>query len=139
MCQNGRSAYATIQTHVFLYIRISVCTEMRLAVFILCSTISYMRARSATKTTRVTISLPAAMVQATDRQRLIELRNRSEIVREALRAYLSRIPTDRATPAEERAFARGDREIARGEYVTLHQLHHAMDGHHHQSRSKAAR
>jgi metal-responsive CopG/Arc/MetJ family transcriptional regulator len=72
-----------------------------------------------TKTTRVTISLPVAMVKAADRQGKIEMRNRSETMREALRYYLSRIPADEATPAEIAALNRGKKEIAQGNYVAF--------------------
>jgi Arc/MetJ-type ribon-helix-helix transcriptional regulator len=79
------------------------------------------------------------MVKAADKQGRVELRNRSELMREALRYYLSRIPTDEASPAELAAFTRGKREIARGDYVTLTQLKHDMDSHRHTKRTKAAR
>jgi metal-responsive CopG/Arc/MetJ family transcriptional regulator len=71
------------------------------------------------RTTRVTISLPAEMVKAADRQGRMELRNRSEMMREALRYYLARVPTDEATQAELTALRRGKDEIARGDFVTL--------------------
>jgi metal-responsive CopG/Arc/MetJ family transcriptional regulator len=71
------------------------------------------------KTTRITISLPAEMVKAADRQGRMELRNRSEMMREALRYYLARVPTDEATQAELMALRRGKDEIARGDFVTL--------------------
>ena len=71
------------------------------------------------RTTRVTISLPAEMVEAADRQGRMELRNRSEMMREALRYYLARVPTDEATQAELAALRRGKDEIARGDFVTL--------------------
>jgi metal-responsive CopG/Arc/MetJ family transcriptional regulator len=86
-------------------------------------------------TTRVTISLPAAMVKAADRQGRLELRNRSEMMREALRHYLARVSTDEATQAEIAAFKRGKAEIARGDYVTLTQLRHDMDSHRHEERT----
>jgi Arc/MetJ-type ribon-helix-helix transcriptional regulator len=98
-----------------------------------------MRTTTKNKTTRVTISLPAAMVKQADRQGRIEMRNRSEMMREALRYYLTRIPTDTATPAELRAFRRGKAEIARGDFVTLTNLVHDMDRHPHQDRPKTAR
>jgi metal-responsive CopG/Arc/MetJ family transcriptional regulator len=81
------------------------------------------------RTTRVTISLPAEMVKAADRQGRMELRNRSEMMREALRYYLARVPTDEATTEELVALTRGKDEIARGDFVTLRHPQHHMDGH----------
>ena len=92
-----------------------------------------------TTTTRITISLPAAMAKAAEEQGRLELRNRSELVREALRQYLKRIPTSEATRSELEALERGRKEIARGEYVTLNQLRHGMDGRRHSHRAKADR
>jgi hypothetical protein len=40
------------------------------------------------------------------------------MIREALRYYLTRVPTDEATRNEVAALERGRREIARGGYVT---------------------
>ena len=91
------------------------------------------------KTTRVTISLPTEMVRAADRQGQIELRNRSEMMREALRYYLARVPTDEATQAEIAALRRGKKEIAHGKFVTLSQLVHDMDGHRRTQRTQATR
>lgn len=91
------------------------------------------------KTARITISLPIEMVRAADRQRRLELRNRSDMMREALRYYLARIPTDEATQAEMAAFKRGKAEIARGDFVTLTQLRHDMDSHRHEKRTQATR
>lgn len=75
----------------------------------------------------MTISLPPQMVKEVERMRKVEHRTRSELVREALRAYISgRFTVVRASAAEVRALKRGRREHARGEYVTLDQLLHAM-------------
>ena len=79
------------------------------------------------------------MVKATDQQGKMEMRNRSEMIREALRYYLARVPTDEATQAEIAAFRRGKREVASGAFVTLDQLKHDMDSHRHQDRAKATR
>jgi len=79
------------------------------------------------------------MIKAADRQRRLEMRNRSEMMREALRYYLARVPTDEATQAEIAAFKRGKKELARGDYVTLAQLKHDMDSHRHTHRAKTAR
>ncbi len=114
-----------------------VATVAAVALFILSSIMSYMS--KTMRTTRVTISLPAEMMRAADRQGRLELRNRSEMVREALRYYLARVPNDDATAAEVAALRRGKREIARGDFVTLNQLTHGMDGHRRTKRTKAAR
>lgn len=79
------------------------------------------------------------MLKAAEVQGQRELRNRSEMIREALRYYLSRVPTDTATKSERSALERGSKEIARGEYVTLNQLHHEMDGHRRSNGSKTTR
>lgn len=79
------------------------------------------------------------MVKAAEEQGRLELRNRSEMIREALRHYLKRIPTSDATRSEIAALERGRREIARGDYITLNQLRHGMDGHRRSHRTKAAR
>jgi mRNA-degrading endonuclease RelE of RelBE toxin-antitoxin system len=62
------------------------------------------------------------MLEATEEQGRLELRNRSEMIREALRYYLTRIPTEPATRGDVATPEQGRREIARGEYVTLNQL-----------------
>ena len=76
----------------------------------------------------LSISLPADMVTLVDRAAKLEHRTRSELVREALRAYLGRkIPVVTASPRELARIARGRREIDRGEFVTLDQILHAVD------------
>jgi len=75
----------------------------------------------------MTISLPPQMAREVERARKAEHRTRSELIREALRTYLSdRFPVVRASAAELQALRRGRREHARGEYVTLDELLHAM-------------
>ncbi len=58
-----------------------------------------------------------------------EHRTRSELVREALRVYLSArlIPAERPTPAEARAYRRGMAAYERGDYVTLGEYLDGMD------------
>jgi len=76
----------------------------------------------------LSISLPADMVTLVDRAAKLEHRTRSELVREALRAYLGRkIPVVTVSPRERARIARGRREIERGEFVTLDQILHGMD------------
>ena len=56
-----------------------------------------------------------------------EQRTRSELVREALRAYLNtRVPIVAASKAELAAIRRGRAEIENGEYVTLDELFHGL-------------
>lgn len=75
----------------------------------------------------LTISLPPEMAKDVERVRRAEHRTRSELVREALRTYLSRrVPTVEASPGELRAIRRGRAEFKRGEYVTLDELLHAL-------------
>lgn len=76
----------------------------------------------------LSISLPSEMVTLVDRAARVEHRTRSELVREALRAYLGRkIPVVEASKEERAAIKRGRREIERGQYVTLEQILHGMD------------
>ena len=53
-----------------------------------------------------------------------EHRTRSELVREALRTYIStrRFPEEIPTPAELRAIRRGRAAYKRGDYITLDEL-----------------
>jgi len=75
----------------------------------------------------MTISLPPAMLHEFERVRKAESRTRSELVREALRAYFeNRYPVVEASKAELRAIRRGRAEIKRGHYVTLDQLLHDL-------------
>lgn len=62
------------------------------------------------------------MAEHIDRAAEREQRTRSELVREALRLYLSGILSEEATEAECAAIERGSAEIRNGEYVTLTQL-----------------
>ena len=85
-------------------------------------------AKSST-TALITVSLPRAMAAKVEKVRKAEQRTRSELVREALRTYFelaSRFPEAEATPAETRALDRGRKQVARGEYVTLDQLHREL-------------
>lgn len=76
----------------------------------------------------MTISLPPEMIEQVENIRKVEHRTRSELVREALRAYFSnRFPVVSASPAELRAIRRGRMAMERGDYVTLDQLLHALE------------
>ena len=79
------------------------------------------------------------MLEATDRQAQLELRDRSELVREALRRYLARIPVVDATPAEVGALERGRAEHARSDFVPLEELTHDLARHRQPKRAQRAR
>jgi len=76
-------------------------------------------------TKTLTISLPSQLVAELDRVREREHRSRSEILREALRRYITRAERGRmilvedALPEEMKAMRRADEEYARGECVRL--------------------
>jgi hypothetical protein len=61
------------------------------------------------------------MAKQVERAMKAEQRNRSELVREALRSYLSAqlAPGEVPTPAEAKAYRRGMAAYKRGDYVTL--------------------
>jgi len=73
------------------------------------------------ETETFTISLPPAMAQQVERAMKAEHRTRSELVREALRVYLSgrMVPVESPTASETRAYRRGMAAYRRGDYVTL--------------------
>ena len=74
-----------------------------------------------------TISLPESMAKQVEEAMEAEQRTRSELVREALRAYLNRrVPIVAASKAELAAIRRGRAEIENGEYVTLDELFHGL-------------
>ena len=68
-----------------------------------------------------------------------EQRTRSELVREALRAYLNkRVPVVVASKTELAAIRRGRAEIENGEYVTLDELLHGLAATHRKTSRKKA-
>lgn len=68
----------------------------------------------------MTISLPPAMVRQFEHVRKAESRTRSELVREALRAYFeARYPAVPPTAAELAALRRGRAAFRRGDAVPL--------------------
>jgi predicted transcriptional regulator len=81
------------------------------------------------ETTTFTVSLPPAMAEQVERARKAENRTRSELVREALRVYLSArfVPVESPTAAEVRAYSRGLAAYKRGNYVTLEGYLDGMD------------
>ena len=75
----------------------------------------------------ISVSIPKEMLPEIEKALGHAYRNRSELIREALRRYLSRdlervIPIDKAKPDEIDAIKRGRGEFARGEYVRLEDL-----------------
>lgn len=76
----------------------------------------------------MTISLPPEMIDQVERVRKVEHRTRSELVREALRTYMeSRYPAVTPSLEDIRALRRARREHARGQFVNLDDLIHALD------------
>ena len=76
----------------------------------------------------VTVSRPPQLVAELNRVRECEHRTRSEILRDALRRYITvaerdrMIPVEDALPEEIEAMRRADEEYARGECVRLEDL-----------------
>jgi predicted transcriptional regulator len=88
-------------------------------------------------TQTMTVSLPPTLVRQFEEVRKRESRTRSELVREALRAYFeSRYPAVRATKAEIAALRRGRAAFRRGNFVSLNQFLHDVDSSTHRSRTK---
>lgn len=70
----------------------------------------------------MTISLPRQMIHEVERVRKSEHRTRSELIREALRAYFNArrgFPTYTPTAAELREIEEGRTAMRRGQYYTL--------------------
>jgi predicted transcriptional regulator len=90
------------------------------------------------ESTTFTISLPPAMAKEIDRAMKAEHRTRSELVREALRIYLSArlLPTELPTPAEARAYRGGMAAYKRGDSITLQEYVDGLDRHPRRSRKK---
>lgn len=88
-------------------------------------------------TETMTVSLPPALVYQFEEVRKIESRTRSELVREALRAYFeSRYPADSPTREELSALRRGRAAFRRGDAVSLKAFLHDVEPHHHRSGAK---
>src|SRR5271165_18876 len=88
-------------------------------------------------TQTMTISLPPAMVRQFEQVRKAESRTRSELVREALRAYFeARYPAVPPTRAELAALRRGRAAFRRGDAVPLMQFLHGVESRAHRSGAK---
>jgi Arc/MetJ-type ribon-helix-helix transcriptional regulator len=87
-----------------------------------------------------TVSLPPAMAKEIQLAMKAEHRTRSELVREALRLYLSArlIPAELPTSAEARAYRRGMAAYRRGDSVTLQEYLDGMDRRPRRSRKKVS-
>ncbi len=75
----------------------------------------------------ISISIPEEMLPELNDAARREHRRRSELIREALRRYLSSrqerlIPLDEALPDEVEAIKRGRAELEQGEFVRLEDL-----------------
>ena len=81
------------------------------------------------ETVTFTVSLPPAMAREVERAMKSEHRTRSELVREALRTYLSArlAPAEILAPAEARAYRRGMAAYRRGDSMTLREYVDGMD------------
>ena len=95
------------------------------------------------RTTQImSISLPPAMVRQFEEVRKKESRTRSELVREALRAYFEeRYPAVTPTPAALAALRRGRAAFRRGNSVSLTQFldglaTNGLEPSHHRPRAK---
>ncbi len=90
--------------------------------------------------TTLTVSLPPAMAKQVKQAMKVENRTRSELVREALRVYLSAklVPVERPTAAEARAYRAGASAYKRGDYVTLGEFIDGVDRRPRRARSKVS-
>jgi metal-responsive CopG/Arc/MetJ family transcriptional regulator len=88
----------------------------------------------------MTISLPPAMAKQMERVHKVEIRTRSELLREAWRLYFeSRYPIYTPTKAELSGIRKGRADFRRGDFVTLSQLHHELETSRQQKRKKRTR
>ena len=79
----------------------------------------------------ISVSIPEEMLPEIDDAARRERRNRSELIREALRRYLSSsrgrmIALANAEPDEVEAVKRGRAQFERGEFVRLEDLQHDL-------------
>jgi len=88
-------------------------------------------------TETMTVSLPPALVRQFEEVRKKESRTRSELVREALRAYFeSRYPAVEPTKAELASLRRGRAAFRRGDAVPLKAFLHDLESINHRSGAK---
>ncbi len=85
----------------------------------------------------MTVSLPQALVRRFEEVRKVESRTRSELVREALRAYFeNRYPILSPTKAELAALRRGRVAFRRGNSLSLKKFLHGLESPTRRSRAK---
>jgi metal-responsive CopG/Arc/MetJ family transcriptional regulator len=85
----------------------------------------------------MTVSLPPALVRQFERVRRAESRTRSELVREALRAYFERrYPAVQPSESELAALRRGRAAFRRGDVVSLSEFLHELEPSTHRPRAK---
>ncbi len=94
---------------------------------------------NATKYKHFSVSLPEDMARMVDRAAAMEHRTRSELVREALRRYIERIPVAVLTAKETAADREGRKAFERGDFVTLDRLLGELAPRCRPARRKAAR
>jgi Arc/MetJ-type ribon-helix-helix transcriptional regulator len=88
-------------------------------------------------TETMTVSLPPALLCQFEEVRKKESRTRSELVREALRAYFeSRYPVDSPAPDEISALRRGRAAYNRGDAVSLKAFLNDVEPHPHRTGAK---
>jgi len=87
-----------------------------------------------------TISLPPKMAEQVEKTMRAEHRTRSELVREALRRYISNRRSLEETPtaAELRAIRQGEAAYQRGDSVTLDEYLRDVDSHPRRPRHKVS-
>jgi len=90
------------------------------------------------ETETFTVSLPPAMARQVEQAMKAEHRTRSELVREALRMYLSArlIPSAPISRSEANKHRRGMSAYKGGDYVTLGEYIDGMDRRSHRARKK---
>jgi predicted transcriptional regulator len=114
--------------------------EMKDCIDELTCNIKYDKVTAMRESITFTISLPPAMAKEVERAMRVEHRTRSELVREALRVYLSArlIPTELPTAAEARSYRRGMDAYNRGDAVTLQEYLNGMDRRPRRTRKKVS-
>jgi predicted transcriptional regulator len=92
------------------------------------------------ESTTFTVSLPPAMAKQVQQAMKAEHRTRSELVREALRVYLSArlMPIEIPTAAEARAYREGMAAYRRGDFIRLEEYANGMDRRPHRARAKVS-
>jgi predicted transcriptional regulator len=88
----------------------------------------------------ITISLPPEMAEQVESAMKAEHRTRSELVREALRTYISirLLPQESPTSSELRAIRRGEAAYRRGDYITLDEYFRELDRRPRRARKKGS-